>query len=177
MWKVWKWRAKACCTSSLTLLKSVHPPPTETDGSNRSSIFRMTEAWTTRHPAMTIPLDSYHSFRTIRTECFLFRTSVLQKYTKRKPTGVDHRRVVTPTRLSYLMYCTRIGCLRPHVAISRVFYGSISTGTDTPKRYARGHQNRGRTREGEPEASPSQARPGRGVVCTVLTLYQQIQGQ
>ena len=40
-----------------------------------------------------------------------------------------------------------------------------------------GHQNRVRTREGEPEASPSQARPGRGVVCTVLTLYQQIQGQ
>ena len=32
----------------------------------------------------------------------------------------------------------------------------------------------GRTREGEPEASPSQARPGRGVACTVLTLYQQI---
>ena len=72
---------------------------------------------------------------------------------------------------------TRIGCLRPHVSISRAFYGSISTGTETPERYVRGHQNRGRTREGEPEASPSQARPGRGVVCTVLTLYQQIQGQ
>ena len=29
-----------------------------------------------------------------------------------------------------------IGCLRPHVAISHAFYGSISTGTtDTPERY------------------------------------------
>ena len=60
---------------------------------------------------------------------------------------------------------TRIGCLRPHVAISFAFYGPISTGTETPKRYVRGHQNRARARGragGEPEPSAA-GRRGRGV--------------
>ena len=74
-------------------------------------------------------------------------------------------RTLTPTRTrkdcrySYLgIVSDRIGCLRPQVAISRVFYClnkvNIYTGTETAKRYVETNTAKEGEDEGEPEASP-----------------------
>ena len=67
-------------------------------------------------------------------------------------------------------YILRIRCLRPHVAVSCVFYGLISTGTETAKRYgtygASGPRARATDSEGEPGGEPELSQQGkRGCCC------------